>query len=158
MQWGTRPDAGWALGVECLGFGFGFGTERGGSGALRAAVLVPGEADDPDERDDACDPDVAGAVDPVVVVCVVPRTWARTVACCRCAGAAADARSVAIVCAAARGVETLLDTAFGLDVPHAATASVSASPATSLTARNCSVPRRWSAGFWHLIPPGAVER
>ncbi|MGA2929219.1 MAG: hypothetical protein ABSG43_25170 [Solirubrobacteraceae bacterium] len=144
----------------CIGFfRAGAATALGTAGLLVvcAVVAAPDEADDPDRAGDEVEPlDVErvplGAwarideVDPLDVERVPLPTRARIDACCRRTCAAAGAGSVATVCTAASRFVAPVGAAFGLDVPHAARATVSASPTVKLTASKRALARGGSAG------------
>jgi hypothetical protein len=164
MHGGTTTDAGWLFGADfvrwlvgskCFCFVF-----------VCAPLVVRDDRDDVDDRaeaegpDEPDDPGGVGdeveAVDEVDVVCALLLAWERIDACRRRAGAGAaagagagagaDGGSVAAVCAEARVFDPSVDVVLGLDVPHAARATVSASPAMTSSARSRALPRGWSAG------------
>ena len=111
-----------------------FGAERECVGFL-GAVAVPDETDDRGAAGEELDLlDVKRLPLPV---------WARIGPCCRCTRAVVDVGSVATVCAEARRFELPVDAVLGLEVPHPARATVSASPTLTVTARKYALPRWW---------------
>jgi hypothetical protein len=133
MHRGTT-EAARPVGVECVCFGF-FG----------AGVVVVDDVDEAGDVDDA--DDAGGEADPVVdVECVRLVEWAGVDACFRRTVVVEGAGPGATVFADATAVGLPVDVDFGLEEPHAAMATASASPTVTPTAREHAFQCGWSNG------------